>query len=249
MKPSFLRPLTHRDVGVWLPHQLHCLTTTSTLPRQPPVRHSVSQGCLCLHQDGASPFSHPRSFATHPFDWPRSNPMMTRPKKDSTDRRVIVDLSIPKTSLDGAPFKLWLPTPATLVYKILQYGKGCLLYKIDLSRAHRQLRTNPLDWPVLMLQCEDQFYLDISIPFGLRHGASVCQRTTEAVPAIAKEEVGGDTAPYIDETMGAALPAKALTDYHHLLDLMSQLGLDAAPDKCQGPSTIITWIGVVFDTI
>ena len=30
---------------------------------------------------------------------------------------------------------------------------------------------------------------------------------------------------------------------------MAQLGLYAAPDKCQGPTTIIIWIGVVFDTI
>ena len=131
--------------------------------------------------------------------------MMTRPQKGSTARRVIVDLSmpqgasvnsgIPKNSLDGDPFKLRLPNPATLADKILQYGKGCLLYKVDLSRAYRQLRTDPLDWPFLMLHWEDQFYLDISIPFGLRHGASACQKTTEAVSAIAKEEVGADTAP------------------------------------------------------
>ena len=30
---------------------------------------------------------------------------------------------------------------------------------------------------------------------------------------------------------------------------MSQLGLDAAQDKCEGPTTRITWIGVLFDTI
>ena len=139
-------------------------------------------------------------FSTHPFNWPRSNPMMTRPKKDSLDRRVIVDLSmpqgasvnsgIPKTSLDGAPFKLRLPNPVILAHKILQYGSVCLLYKVDLSRAYRQLQTDPLDWPFLMLHWEDQFYLDISIPIGLRHGASACQRTTEAVSAIAREEIG-----------------------------------------------------------
>ena len=77
---------------------------------------------------------------------------MTRPKKDSTARRVIVDLSmpqgasvnsgIPKNSLDGARFKLRLSSPATFAHKILQYGKGCLLYKVDLSRAYRQLRTD-----------------------------------------------------------------------------------------------------------
>ena len=194
-----------------------------------------------------------------PFQWPRTNPMMTRPKKDSSSRRVIVDLSmpqdasvnsgIPRNSLDGAPFKLRLPNPATLAAKILEYGPGCLLYKVDLSRAYRQLRTDPLDWPFLMLQWDDQHYLDISIPFGLRHGASACQRTTEAVSAIAKEEAGADTAPYIDDTIGAALPQHAWPHYHHLLDLMSQLGLDAAQDKCEGPTTRITWIRVLFDTI
>ena len=35
----------------------------------------------------------------------------------------------------------------------------------------------------------------------------------------------------------------------HLLDLMSQLGLDAAKDKCEGPTTLITWIRVLFDTL
>ena len=100
-----------------------------------------------------------------------------------------------------------------------------------------------------MLQWEDQFFLDISIPFSLHHGASACQRTTEAVSAIAREEVGADTAPYIDDTIGAALPDSGWTHYRHLLDLMVQLGLDTAPDKYEVPTTIIIGIGVVFDTL
>ena len=179
-----------------------------------------------------------------PFQWPRTNPMMTRPKKDSSSRRVIVDLSmpqdasvnsgIPRNSLDGAPFKLRLPNPATLAAKILEYGPGCLLYKVDLSRAYRQLRTDPLDWPFLMLQWDDQHYLDISIPFRLRHGASACQRTTEAVSAIAKEEARADTAPYIDDTIGAALPQDAWPHYHHLLDLMSQTRFRRSSGQVRG---------------
>ena len=148
-----------------------------------------------------------------------------------------VNSGIPRNALDGAPFKLRLPNPATLAAKILEYGHGCLHYKVDLSRACRQLRTDPLDWHFLMLQWEEQHFVDISIPFGLRHGASACQRTTEAISAIAKEEVGADTTPYIDDTIGAALPDSAWAHYQHLLDLldlMAQLGLDAAPDKCEG---------------
>ena len=188
-----------------------------------------------------------------PFQWPCTNPMMTRPKKDSSSCRVIVDLSMP-ASIPAFPRTLSMaprsnPNPATLAAKILEYGQGYLLYKVDLSRAYRQLRTDPLDWPFLMLQWDVQHYLDISIPFSLRHSASACQRTTEAVSAIAKEEAGADTAPYIDDTIGAALPQDAWPHYQHLLDLMSQLGLDTAQDKCEGPTTIITWIGVLFDTL
>ena len=104
-------------------------------------------------------------FTSHPFDWPHSNPIMTRPKKDSSARRVIVDLSmphgcsvnsgIPKTSLNSTPFKPKIPNPATLTQEILKYGIGCLLYKVDPSRAYRQLWSDPLDWPFLMLHWED----------------------------------------------------------------------------------------------
>ena len=158
----------------------------------------------------------------------------------SMPHRCSVNSRIPKTSLYCSLFKLKLRNPATFAQKILKYGKGCLLYKVDLSRAYRQLQSDPLDWPFLMLHWEDQSFLDISISFGLRHGTSACQRTTEAVSAIAQEEVGAETAPYIDDTIGAAIPESAQLDYQHLLDLMAQLGLDAAPDKCQGPTTIIT---------
>ena len=53
--------------------------------------------------------------------WTRVNPMMTRPKRDSDDLRVILDLSfpdnasvnsaIPKNSLEGSAFKMRLPSP------------------------------------------------------------------------------------------------------------------------------------------
>ena len=74
------------------------------------------------------------------------------------------------------------------------------------SRPQQGLQTAS-DRPTrLAFHWEDQFYLDISIPFSLRHSASAGQRTTEAVSAIAKEEVGADTVRYIDDTIGAPIP-------------------------------------------
>ena len=154
-------------------------------------------------------------FDRAPFEpWTRSNPMLTRPKRDSKELRVILDLSfpndcsvnggIPRESLDGSNFKLRLPSPLDLARKIVALGSGCKIYKIDLSRAYRQLKGNPLDLPMMGVMWGDQFYIDLAVPFGLRHGASACQRTSEAAAAVAQERVGSDTESYVDDTAGAA---------------------------------------------
>ena len=116
-------------------------------------------------------------FKDKPFvGWDRVNPLMTRPKRGSDERRVILDLSyplgesvnaaIPANELDSAPFKMRLPNPWNLARDILEGGPGTRLFKVDLSRAYRQLRTCPLDWPLLTVRwggmrrmCMSQFLL------------------------------------------------------------------------------------------
>ena len=198
-------------------------------------------------------------FDTPPFQpWFRTNPTMTRPKRDSEALRVILDLSYPQghsvnshvpcNSLDGAEFKMRLPTPSDFTALIRSLGRGCHMYKVDLSRAYRQLRSDPLDWPLLGIEWEDQFYVDTAVPFGLRHGASACQRTTEAVVSVAASRYQSRAFPYIDDTAGGATPSRALTHYEGLLSTMDELGLEAAPHKCAPPSTRMSWVGVTFDS-
>ena len=199
-------------------------------------------------------------FQQEPFNqWFRTNPLLTRPKQDSDKLRVILDLSfphegsvnagIPCNELDAADFKLSLPTPHILADRIRQLGRGCHLYKIDLSQAYRQLRSRPLDWPLLGIAWGQNFYIDRAIPFGLRHGASACQRTTEAVAEIAAHDVGAAPHPYVDDTSGAALPGEATSHYEYILKVMAELGLIPALNKCSPPSTQLMWIGVFFDTL
>ena len=184
---------------------------------------------------------------------------MTRPKRNSADLRVILDLSfpaeasvnggIPRGELDGANFKMKLPSPLDLASIIRELGVGCMLYKVDLSRAYRQLRSDPLDWPFLGVKWEDQCFIDIAIPFGLRHGASACQRGSEAVAKVAKERFDIRTEAYVDDTAGAALPAVAMSHYVGLLTTLNELGLETAAGKCEPPATGMLWVGVWFDSI
>ena len=81
-----------------------------------------------------------------------------------------------------------------------------------------------------------------------RHGASACQRTSEAVSEVVAAEVGAVTYLYIDDTSRVAVPVVAERHYSHLLSCMGDLGLDAVLAKCAPPSTRMCWIGVIFDS-
>ena len=111
---------------------------------------------------------------------------------------------IDKGSLDGASFKLRLPSPLDLGRLMRSLGRGCMLYKIDLSCAYRQLRSDPLDWPLLGVTWDGQYYVDLAIPFGLRHGAPACQRVSEAAGEVAAFLYGVLVLAYVDDMGGAA---------------------------------------------
>ena len=151
--------------------------------------------------------------------------------------------------MDGTEFKLRLPNLWDLAASILSCGKGALLYKVDLSRAYRQLRSCPLDWPFLAVHCENETFVDIAVPFGLRHHALACQCTTEAVATIMEAEMGAHTHLYIDDTAGAAGPGVADRHCEHLLSCMDDLGLEAALEKCSPPLVCMIWIGVIFNAL
>ena len=81
------------------------------------------------------------------------SPFMTREKPNAPHRRVIIDLSFPqglsvnagicRDSYLDTLFLLKLPTIDTITNQIKVLGKGCMLYKIDISRAFRHVKLDP----------------------------------------------------------------------------------------------------------
>ena len=198
-------------------------------------------------------------FSSPPFwPWYHLNPILTRPKKDSHDRRVILDLSWPHhasvnggTQLDhymGEPYKLLLPTTEDFAQILAFFGQGTFMWSLDLSRAFRQIRLDPLDWPLIGIEWQGSYYTNISVAFGVRHGAAFAQRLSQAVcDVLAAENI--TTLPYIDDYIGAH-PAfdVATASYDRTLQLFHELGLALNPAKCITPTTHLTWIGVTFNS-
>ena len=189
------------------------------------------------------------------FDkWTQISPLMTRDKLDGSGKRVIIDLSFPVgASVNDGIFKpketqYSLPTPLDLADLMLREGRGCHMWKSDLSRAYRQLRVDPLDYPLLAIKHNGLIFVDICPSFGCRASGSAQQRVSNAVVHMMKNE-GHDILAYVDDFCGtAASLAEATAGFNDFHTLTQQLGLKLAPEKTCSPATTLEWLGFLFDS-
>ena len=198
-------------------------------------------------------------YVSSPFTYFQTSPLMTKPKKDATHRRVIMDLSWPpmysvndairgKEYVDG-DMAITLPTIEYMEGRILELGQGAYLYKTDLARGYRQLRVDPSDWPLLGFTHDGKYYFDLCPPFGLRTSALCMQRTAEAISWIHGKK-GYVSRPYLDDFGGAeATREKAEMALQTLQGIMADLGVCEAKHKICRPAQQMTWLGLWYDTI
>ena len=199
-------------------------------------------------------------FARNPFSAGHMavSPLNSVPKPDLDEHRFILDLSWPAGSSvnDGISKNFYLGQQVTLRYptvddiaeRIVQFGCSCLLYKRDLKRAYRQLPVDPYDYPLLGYSWCDRFYFDIRLPMGLCSAAMICQRVTNAVCFMLSKS-GCAVLSYLDDFMGISAPTMAFEHYRLCGSLLYALGLQESLHKACPPSTQMTCLGVLFDTV
>ena len=169
-----------------------------------------------------------------------TSPLSAVPKKNSSDMRIVMDLSFPRsTSVNdgipsdqflGAPFKLTYPTIRTLLDLVRDHGQGCLLYKLDLRRAYRQLPVDPHDYHLLGFWWRDSYYVDTRLPFGLRSAPQACQRSTNAIVYMHTRN-GHQAVNYLDDFCGVSPSSQALAAFNSMRNLLVELGLEEATEK------------------
>ena len=122
------------------------------------------------------------------------SPLSTQPKKDSEERRVVLDLSFPigravnsgmiRDNYMGLAVKLTFPRIDELALRIFTIGKSCRLFKVDLSRYFRQLPLDPGDYSLIGYMINGQYYFDKVLPMGMRTAPYIAQRVTNAIAYI-----------------------------------------------------------------
>ena len=197
-------------------------------------------------------------FTTKPFgDVTHNSPFITREKANCDKRRVIVDLSWPhessvncftsSTQYMGSLFRLQLPTVDHFVERLVELGPGAKMYKV-LSRAFRQLKVDPLDFPLLCLQWQDEYFIDCAVAFGHHGGALGCCRFTDALRFI-HTRLGFHLVTYIDDLMSGESPETAERSFHSLVTLLSDLNVPISKGKLTPPTTKMVCLGIEVDSV
>ena len=198
-------------------------------------------------------------FTKTPFvEWCHVSPLMTQPKADPQDRRVITDLTYPNTSSVNAYIRKntvmgltnshSLPTVDAVVDRILKLGPSAYMFTIDVSRAYKNFKSCPLDWPLLVINWDSNYYIDVTMPFGVRASSGHMQRVADAIVAILGR-MGIVVHMYLDDLVVVAPTLDvANAQYDVAKSLLAELGLPKAQDKSQPPSTSIKWLSITIDS-
>ena len=198
-----------------------------------------------------------------PIDPVMISPMMTADKAPNS-RRSVFDASYGDFSLNqnthekeylGDDYSFKFPSVLDLADLVVELGRGCLLYKRDLSRWFLQLPVDPGDYDKLGFIWRGKFWLFCCYVWGTRHAGYNAQRVASAIVYILRNmgveltEDEFNALVYMDDFAGCERGDTAQLAFDTLGKLLSDLGIRESFEKASPPSTTMKFLGVEFDTL
>ena len=187
-----------------------------------------------------------------------SSPLAAIPKKDSEEKRIILDMSYPdafsvndgidKEKYLGQKISLSFPTIDAFAAMVRFIGPGALMYKRDLHRACRQIWTCLCDVPYQGFFWEKGFYYDLVLVMGCTSSVYICQRVMSAIAHTHKQQ-GALSTNYLDDFLGVDSANKAHVHFTGLGLLLQSLGVWESEQKACPPTTQMLVLGVLFNTV
>ena len=171
--------------------------------------------------------------------------------------RLIVDLSFPaghsiNDGINKEDFTLSYARVDDAVDFIIGEGRGTLLAKIDIRDAYRLIPIHPEDRPLLGMSWNNNFYVDLALPFGLRSAPFIFNQFAEGWHWILQHNHDiRFLIHYLDDFLTAGAPDSHECQRHldTIKGVASNLGIPLAAEKVEGPSTCLSFLGIELDTL
>ena len=135
---------------------------------------------------------------------------------------------------------------------INELGTGALLSKIDFKNAFRLIPIQQSDWNLLGIHWRDRYYIDTCLPFGLYSASFLFNQLADTIYWILHQQYGVcHLLHYLDNFLTAGPPNSNACHQNlsYMLSLCSRIGARIKTEKVEGPTTRLTFLGIVLDTI
>ena len=198
----------------------------------------------------AGPFRHP------PLQNFRTSPIGVVPKKDSHKFRTITDLSSPpgfsiNDFISDNESSVTFNSFDTAVNIVSKLGQGALIAKLDVQSAFRICPVHPSDWHLLGFSFRDYYFVDLCLPFGLRSSVNRFTQLSNTLSWILQNNYAvKHISHYLDDFFLAGPSSSDICKKNMQItkSLFDRLGVPLAPEKIVGPTTVLTYLGIVIDT-
>ncbi|KAL5486695.1 hypothetical protein EMCRGX_G019209 [Ephydatia muelleri] len=193
-------------------------------------------------------------FTEPPWHNLRTSGIGVVPKKNGK-WRAILHLSAPEghsvnDHINKDEFSIHYSSVDDAVALLSQYGQDALMAKVDLKAAFRLIHVRAADWVHLGICWRDQFYVDTCLPFGLRSAPALFNHYTEALHWIMANRHGAQLLHYLEDFLLVGPPGRDTCQeaMFRMLMVCDHLGIPVASEKLEGPTTALTFLGIVLDT-
>ena len=197
-------------------------------------------------------------FSSSPFPGLHISSFGVIPKKGQPGKwRLIVDLSSPggasvNDGIDPQDFSLQYIKVDQVIRMVSRYGPGALMAKFDVESAYRNIPVHPDDRFLLGMRWRGQFYVDLSLPFGLCSAPFIFNSIADMVEWILlNKHHPSNLLQYLDDFITAGPPQSSQCAYNlnTAVSVCHRLGLPLHANKCVGPATSMAILGIELDSV
>ncbi len=185
------------------------------------------------------------------------SPFGVIPKKGKPGRwRLIVDLSAPEAhsvndGIDRELARVTYTTVDEVIRKVMDLGVGARLAKADVKAAYRNVPVHPRDRWLLGMRWNDEVFVDGTLPFGLRSAPLLFSTLGDAIEWMATRKGAAWLRHYLDDFV--AVGRKGTVDCERAMlifkEVCGRLGMPLEESKEEGPSEVLTFLGLEIDSI
>ena len=185
-----------------------------------------------------------------------TSPLGLVPKAHQVNKwRMICDLSAPAghSVNDSIPANLCSLQYAGVmdaVRIIRALGRDTQMVKLDLKDAYRIIPIHPADYPLLGTRWHGRIYIDRALPFGLRSAPKIFSAVADVIAWVLFSRGIQQQLHYLDDFlfMETSNSGSSSTVRQTALEILGQLGIPVATHKTVGPTSALTFLGILINS-